>query len=380
MSESRLRVALGERSYDIVVGSGLLRQAGALMAPVLRQKRAIIVTDENVAPLHLKALEAGLDAAAIAHDRIVLPPGERTKDFAHFQTLAEDILALGIERRSALVALGGGVIGDLTGFAAATLLRGIDYVQVPTTLLAQVDSSVGGKTAIDTIHGKNLVGAFYQPVLVLADMDTLATLPRRELLAGYAEVVKYGLIRDPQFFAWLEERGPGLVAGDKAAQREAVLRSCAAKADVVSRDEREEGERALLNFGHTFGHALEAETGFGEVLLHGEAVALGMRLAFDFSVRAGLCPAEAAARVRRHYDAVGLPASLAAVANGRRFSADALLARMRRDKKVRNARLTLILTRGIGEAFISPDIDERQVRDFLMDETAKPLSAGAGAA
>ena len=377
MSADRLRVELGARSYDIVVGSGLLEQAGTLMQPVLRQKRVVVVTDTTVAALHLARLEAGLDAVSIAHEKIVLPPGEQTKDFAHFQKLAEDILGLGIERRTTLVALGGGVVGDLTGFAAATLLRGLAYVQVPTTLLSQVDSSVGGKTAIDTIHGKNLVGAFHQPVLVLADMDTLATLPRRELLAGYAEVVKYGLIRDRAFFEWLDGAAPGLVAGDAAARREAVLKSCAAKAVVVAADEREEGERALLNFGHTFGHALETETGFGDALLHGEAVALGMRLAFDLSVRLGLCPAEAAGRVRRHYQAVGLPQSLDGLGNARPFSADGLLRHMRHDKKVRDGRITLILARGIGDAFISHDVPEGQLRDFLAAETANSLAAGA---
>jgi 3-dehydroquinate synthase len=259
-----LRVKLGTRGYDILVGSGLLGEAGALIAPVVRQKRAIIVTDENVAKLHLARLQTGLDASGIAHRAIVLPPGEATKDFAHFSKLCDDALALGIERGTPLIALGGGVIGDLTGFAAATLLRGLDYVQVPTTLLSQVDSSVGGKTAIDSRHGKNLIGAFHQPVLVLADIDTLSTLPRRELLAGYAEVVKYGLIRDRGFYEWLETAGPKLVAGDIDARRQAVLKSCAAKAAVVAIDERETGERQLLNFGHTFGHALEAENGFGE--------------------------------------------------------------------------------------------------------------------
>ena len=370
----RLRVELGARSYDIVVGAALLEQAGALMRPVLRQPRVIIVTDETVARLHLARLEAALDQAGIAHRSVILPPGEQTKDFPHFQKLVEDILALGIERRTALVALGGGVVGDLTGFAAATLLRGIDYVQIPTTLLAQVDSSVGGKTAIDTRFGKNLVGAFYQPVLVLADIDTLSTLPRRELLAGYAEVVKYGLIRDRGFFDWLEREGPGLVAGDAASRRAAVLKSCAAKAEVVAADEREDGERALLNFGHTFGHALEVETGFGDALLHGEAVGLGARLAFDLSVRLGLCPGEAAARVRRHFAAVGLPVEIAGIANVRTFAADALLAHMRHDKKVQDGQITLILARDIGQAFISRDVPAGVLREFLAAETTKSLS------
>jgi 3-dehydroquinate synthase len=369
----RLRVELGARSYDIVIGSRLLEAAGALMRPVLRQNRVVVVTDETVALLHLPRLAAALDTAGIAHETVVLPPGEQTKDFRHFQKLAEDLLGLGIERRTTLVALGGGVIGDLTGFAAATLLRGVPYVQIPTTLLAQVDSSVGGKTAIDTIHGKNLVGAFYQPALVLADIGALATLPRRELLAGYAEVVKYGLIRDRAFFEWLEGNGAALVAGDEALRREAVRRSCAAKAEIVAGDEREDGARALLNFGHTFGHALEAEAGFGEALLHGEAVALGMRLAFDFSTRGGICAEAEAARVRRHYDAVGLPSSIGA--GNQPLAPDRLLAHMRHDKKVRDGKITLILARAIGEAFIEPDVSEDQIRAFLAAQGANSLAA-----
>jgi 3-dehydroquinate synthase len=365
-----LRVKLGTRGYDILVGSGLLGEAGALIAPVVRQKRAIIVTDENVAKLHLARLQTGLDASGIAHRAIVLPPGEATKDFAHFSKLCDDVLALGIERGTPLIALGGGVIGDLTGFAAATLLRGLDYVQVPTTLLSQVDSSVGGKTAIDSRHGKNLIGAFHQPVLVLADIDTLSTLPRRELLAGYAEVVKYGLIRDRGFYEWLETAGPKLVAGDIDARRQAVLKSCAAKAAVVAIDERETGERQLLNFGHTFGHALEAEAGFGDALLHGEAVALGMRLAFDLSAKLGLCPKDSVARVRRHYAAVGLPVSLGQIANGRRFAPPALLQHMGKDKKVRDGRITLILAHDIGDAFISRDVERTTIEAFLAAETA----------
>lgn len=368
-ARDRLRVELGARSYDIVVGSGLLGEAGALIAPVVRQKRAIIVTDENVAKLHLAALRSGLDQGGIAHQTIVLPPGEATKDFAHFGKLCEDVLALGIERGTPLIALGGGVIGDLTGFAAATLLRGLDYVQIPTTLLAQVDSSVGGKTAIDSRHGKNLIGAFHQPVLVLADIDTLATLPPRELLAGYAEVVKYGLIRDRAFYEWLEQAGPGLVAGDADARRHAVLKSCAAKAHIVAIDEREVAERQLLNFGHTFGHALEAETGFGDALLHGEAVAMGMRLAFDLSARLGLCPKDLVVRVRKHYAAVGLPVELKQIANGRRFAPADLLRHMSKDKKVRDGRITLILAHDIGDAFISRDVERQTIESFLAAET-----------
>ena len=359
----RVTVALGARSYDILVGRGLVAEAGARLAPVLRQKRVVVVTDETVAGLHLARLAAALDAAGIRHDAIIVPPGEATKDFAHYAKLCEDILALGVERATAIVALGGGVVGDLAGFAAATLLRGLDFIQMPTTLLAQVDSSVGGKTAIDSAHGKNLVGAFHQPVLVLADIDALATLPRRELLAGYAEVVKYGLIRDRGFYDWLEANGAALVAGDAAARQEAVRRSCEAKAAIVAADERETGERALLNFGHTFGHALEAATGFGDGLKHGEAVAVGMQLAFDLSVRLGLCKAETSERVRRHLAAVGLPTSPSGRAGA--LAADRLLALMRKDKKVSDGRITLILARDIGDAFVCRDVVPATLADFL---------------
>jgi 3-dehydroquinate synthase len=375
----RLTLALGARSYDIVVGRRLLAEAGALVAAAVRQKRVVVVTDEHVAALHLERFRAGLAAGGIAAEPIVLPPGEETKDFAHFARLCEDVLSLGIERATPIVALGGGVVGDLAGFAAATLLRGLDFVQVPTTLLAQVDSAVGGKTAIDTRHGKNLVGAFHQPVLVLADVDVLATLPRRELIAGYAEVVKYGLIGDRGFYDWLEANGEALVAGDAALRQEAVVRSCTAKAAIVALDERESGKRALLNFGHTFGHALEALTGFGKGLLHGEAVALGMQLAFDLSARLGFCPPAAAARVRRHLSALGLPTALAAIPA---VAPDALIATMQRDKKVSGGRLTLVLARDIGEAFLCRDVLPTTLAAFLADavrdrnslEPALPLS------
>ena len=359
-----IEVALGERRYDIHVGAGLLARVGALVAPHAKGRRVVVVTDESVARLHLPALAASLDAAGIPHAELTVPPGEASKDFAHYADLCERILALGIERGTLILALGGGVVGDLAGFVAASLLRGIGYVQIPTTLLAQVDSSVGGKTAINAAHGKNLVGAFHQPVLVIADVDTLATLPRRELLAGYAEVVKYGLIRDRAFFEWLEREGAKLCAGDAAALARAVAESCRHKAAVVVADERETGERALLNFGHTFGHALEAETGFGPDLLHGEAVAAGMALAFEFSRRLGHATAQSSERVRRHLTAVGLPAGLHDVA-GRRFDPDRLLAHMRRDKKVRDGRLTFILAREIGDAFVARDVPEAAVREFL---------------
>ncbi|HEX7970355.1 MAG TPA: 3-dehydroquinate synthase, partial [Stellaceae bacterium] len=297
--------------------------------------------------------------------------------YRYLADTCDGLLAAGIERRDLVIALGGGVIGDLAGFAAATLLRGIDYVQVPTTLLAQVDSSVGGKTAIDTPQGKNLVGAFHQPLLVLADIDALATLPRRELLSGYAEVVKYGLIRDRGFYEWLEAHGAALLAGDAASRQEAVMRSCAAKAALVAADEREDGERALLNFGHTFGHALEVAGGFSDRLLHGEAVALGMQLAFDLSARLGLCPADTAARVRRHLAAMGLPGEIAQAAGG--APAAALLAHMQKDKKVKDGRITLILARDIGDAFICRDITPQALDTFLAEAAARGRNAPAPA-
>ncbi|HLJ62648.1 MAG TPA: 3-dehydroquinate synthase [Stellaceae bacterium] len=358
-----LKVSLGNRSYDIVIGEGLLNDAGRYLKSVIRGRRVVVVSDTNVAPLHLKPLLAGLEAGGLAHHTIILPPGEQTKDLAHFGRLSEEVLALGIERTTPLIALGGGVIGDLTGFAAACLLRGLDFVQVPTSLLAQVDSSVGGKTGIDSRHGKNLIGAFHQPVLVLADIATLATLPEREVRAGYAEIVKYGLIRDTAFYEWLERHGQALLSGDPAIRRAAVLRACAAKASVVAADEREAGERALLNFGHTFGHALEAETGFSGMLLHGEAVALGICLAFDFSVMLGLCPMPEAARVKAHLRSLGLPTALQDV---QPFSPDSLIAHMRKDKKVRDGRITLILARAIGDAFVSSDVPEGRLREFLV--------------
>ncbi len=369
-SHSTIDVALGDRSYEIRIGEGLLAEAGAHLAPLLGEHAArrhvTIVTDANVAALHLDTLTRALDAAKITHRAIVLDPGEHTKDFTHLAKLLDDWLDLGIERRSMIVALGGGVVGDLTGFAAAIALRGIDFVQMPTTLLSQVDSSVGGKTGINTRHGKNLVGAFYQPRLVLADIDVLDTLPPRELRAGYAEVVKYGIIRDPGFFAWLEKHGPALIAGDHAARTEAVAISCQAKADVVSADEREQGERALLNLGHTFGHAMEAESGFSDRLLHGESVAIGMVLALQLSERIGLCPAGRAARLIAHLDAVGLPSSPA----GYGYTVPALLAHMQHDKKVEGGKLTFILASDIGKGVIARDIATDDVAALLAKALA----------
>ena len=362
----KLRVELGERAYDILIGPDLIAAAGEHIAPLMRRKQAVIVTDAIVARPLLAPLQQSLDAASIAHQTITLPPGEGTKDLAHFGRLVDDILACNIERGTMLVALGGGVVGDIAGFAAATLLRGIDFVQIPTTLLAQVDSSVGGKTAINTKAGKNLLGAFYQPRLVLADTGAMATLPRRELLAGYAEVVKYGLIADAEFFDWLDVEGDKVCDLDPAALNRAVLTSCRMKAEIVAGDERETGDsRALLNFGHTFGHALEAETGFGDALLHGEAVALGMVLAFDFAVRLGIASGQDATRVRRHIERLGLPSELGAI--GLAGKADALLAHMGKDKKVRDGRITLILPRRIGDAYVMRDAKSEELRAFLAD-------------
>ncbi len=347
-----VRVALDARSYDIVVGSGLLARAGELMAPVLKQRRVFIVTDSNVAPLYLQPLIQSLGKSEIRADHAIVPAGEGSKDFAHLNTLVDAMLSAKCERSTMIVALGGGVIGDLAGFAASVLLRGVDFVQIPTTLLAQVDSSVGGKTGINTAAGKNLVGAFHQPRLVLADTDTLKSLPQRELLAGYAEVAKYGLLGDAAFFAWLEQDGKSaLAATNGEAMRHCIVTSCEAKARVVAADEREGGVRALLNLGHTFGHALEAECGYGDSLLHGEAVAMGMVLAFDLSVRLKLCPAEDAARVRAHFNAVGLRTALPRTGVHGPITVERLIGHMGQDKKNQDGAITFILAHRIGEAF-----------------------------
>jgi 3-dehydroquinate synthase len=365
----RLRVDLGDRGYEILVGGGLIERAGQEILPLIRRRHVVVVTDDVVAGHYLGALRDSLSRASIANQSVLLPPGEETKDLAHFGRLAEDILAAGIERGTALAALGGGVVGDITGFAAATLLRGIDFIQIPTTLLSQVDSSVGGKTGINTRKGKNLIGAFYQPRLVLADTSVLASLPRRELLAGYAEIVKYGLIRDAEFFAWLEAEGHSVCALAPEPLQRAVVTSCAMKAEIVAGDEREEGDRALLNFGHTFGHALETETGFSSRLLHGEAVALGMVLATDFAAKLGLVAPENASRVRRHLEDCGLPTRLAEIGlTG--IPADRLLGHMSKDKKVRDGRITLILPRCIGDTFVMKDAPIELLRDFLAAAAA----------
>ncbi len=361
-----VRVALGARGYDVIIGAGLIAEAGERLGALAQGRPVVVVTDETVAGLYLATLEGSLAQAGIAYRTFTVPPGEASKSFAAYQENAERILAAGIERETIILALGGGVVGDLAGFLAATLLRGLDFVQLPTTLLAQVDSAVGGKTGIDTRQGKNLVGAFHQPRLVLADVATLQTLPDRELRAGYAETVKYGLIRDADFFAWCETNAASLLKGERALRAQAVRHACRAKADIVAEDEREAGRRALLNLGHTFGHALEAETGFGEALLHGEAVAIGACIAFDFSAELGICPAQDAARVRAHFARTGLPTGLDAPQLGRRRPGpDALIDRMASDKKTKQGALRLILARGIGKAFLAEDINLVRLREFL---------------
>jgi len=350
----KVRIELGSRGYDIAIGSGLLARAGELVAGIAKSRRLIIVTDSNVAGLYLSKLEMALVAAGFEPPpSIVVPAGEESKSLASFAEAAERLLALGIDRKTVVVALGGGVVGDLAGFLAATLLRGIDFIQIPTTLLAQVDSSVGGKTGIDSGHGKNLIGAFHQPLLVLADIDALTTLPPRELKAGYAEIVKYALLGDHRFFDWLEENGAALLAGEPTALIHAIATSCRAKAAIVEEDEREGGRRALLNLGHTFGHAFEAETGFGPILNHGEAVSIGMVLAFDLSVRLGFCPANDLMRMRRHLIQHGLPVSPPGMID---FEPSALIRRMQGDKKAEGGKLTFILVNGIGNAFVARDI------------------------
>ncbi|GIL38849.1 3-dehydroquinate synthase [Roseiterribacter gracilis] len=361
-------IALDGRSYDVAIGRGLLEEAGARIAALKPKGVLHVATDATVADLHLQALLASCEAAGLRAVPHILPPGEASKSWSFYEDLSERILAAGVERGSMIVALGGGVIGDLAGFVAATMLRGIDFVQIPTTLLAQVDSSVGGKVAIDTKAGKNLVGAFWQPRLVLADLGVLDSLPLRELRAGWAEIAKYGLIDDPAFFAWCEANGKAALAGDDALRAQAVAHSVRAKARVVAADERESsGVRALLNLGHTFGHALESALGFDGQLLHGEAVAIGCCMAFDLSVRLGLAPLEDAQRVRAHFANVGLPTEPPAGVG----DADALLALMQTDKKVADGRIVFVLTRGIGRAFVARDVSPDDVRAMLGDTLKK---------
>ena len=369
MTNTTVRVPLGERSYDIHIGAGLLERTGALLAPVLKRPRVAVVTDDHVFAAQGQRLRAGLAAAKIEADFISLPPGEATKSFAGLETLTGRLLDLGVERDDLIVAFGGGVIGDLAGFAASVLRRGCRFAQIPTTLLAQVDSAVGGKTAINAAQGKNLIGAFHQPEIVIADITALETLPPRELRAGYAEVVKYGLISDAPFFAWLETNGRALLGGDASARAYAVKVSCESKAAIVGGDERERGKRALLNLGHTFGHAFEAYFGYSDKLLHGEGVAIGMALAFDYSARLGLCADGEAARLKAHLSASGLPEDIAALSETP--PAAALATFMMQDKKVEQGKLTLILADAIGRARIVKDADIADVGAFLKEKTGR---------
>jgi 3-dehydroquinate synthase len=369
-----VEVALGARAYEIFIGRGLIGTLGKAVNALRPGARCAILTDATVARHHLAATQGALAAAGVEAARIVVPPGEGSKSYATFETVCEAIIAAHIERSDLVVALGGGVIGDLAGFAAACVRRGLDFVQVPTTLLAQVDSSVGGKTGINSPQGKNLIGAFHQPILVVADTALLDTLPAREFRAGYAEVAKYGLIGDAAFFSWLEANWQDVFAGGQSsgsfAREHAIAVCCRAKASIVARDERESGERALLNLGHTFGHALEAGCGFSERLLHGEAVALGMALAFEFSTRRGLLAPADAARASAHLAAVGLPTHLNEVPGGVP-GVDALMDLIAQDKKVKRGRLTFILVRGIGQAFVENDVDAAEVRAFLAEKLAR---------
>ncbi|HEY1309936.1 MAG TPA: 3-dehydroquinate synthase [Pseudolabrys sp.] len=361
-----MQVALGARAYDIAIGRGLIASLGERIKALRPSTKCAIVTDTTVAKHHLPAAARALKSAGIESSAIVVPEGEGSKNYATFETVCEAIVAARIERGDLVVALGGGVIGDLAGYAAASVRRGLDFVQVPTTLLAQVDSSVGGKTGINSRYGKNLVGAFHQPILVVADTALLDTLPKRDFRAGYAEVAKFGLLGDAAFFSWLEANWQEVFSGG-AAREHAIAVCCRGKAGIVARDERETGERALLNLGHTFGHALEAGAGFSGRLLHGEAVALGMALAFEFSARNGLIGATDAARARSHLAAVGLPTQLKDVPGGVP-GIDTLMDLIAQDKKVKRGKLTFILVRGIGQAFVENDVSAAEVRAFLVDK------------
>ena len=369
-NQRTVNVALGDRAYDVLIGPGLLKQAGQLIASRVGRVKCGIVTDENVARHHLAVLEDSLKAAGLLAGRaIILKPGEATKSFTQLGPLCERLLELGLERGDLVLPFGGGVIGDLAGFAAGILRRGVRFVQIPTSLLAQVDSSVGGKTGINTPQGKNLIGVFHQPSLVIADTDVLTTLPPREMRAGYAEVAKYGLLGDAPFFGWLEKNWQGVFGNSGPALTHAIETSVKAKAGIVARDEHETGDRALLNLGHTFGHALEAWTGYSDRLLHGEGVAIGMCLAYRLSEQLALSPKGEAQRAASHLKAVGLPTRIADIPGGQ-ANAGELLRLMGQDKKVRQGQLTFILVKGIGQAFVTREVKPEVVRAFLANEIA----------
>ncbi|MDB5431843.1 MAG: 3-dehydroquinate synthase [Caulobacter sp.] len=362
-------VGLGERAYEVRIGPGLIDRAGEHLAPFFKRRRTAVVVDQTVADHHGERLAVALEKGGLAVDMLVIPPGEERKSFEGLADLSDRLLGLGLDRGDLIVAFGGGVVGDLAGFAASIYKRGIGFIQIPTTLLAQVDSSVGGKTAIDTPRGKNLIGAFHQPRLVLADLDVLATLPDREMRCGYAETLKYGLLGDFAFFEWLETAGPAVLAQEPQALLKAVSRSVEMKAEIVAEDETEQGRRALLNLGHTFGHAVEAELGFGDGLKHGEAVGLGMAQAFRFSAAMGYCQQQDAVRAEAAIAAARLPTRLSDI-SALPFNADRLIAHMGQDKKAEGGALTFILARAIGDAFVAKGVDPAAIRDFLLCEGA----------
>ena len=369
MNLNVVNVDLGSRSYEVRIGQGLIGQAGRQIAPLLHRRKVAVITDDTVAAKHLMDLAKAFETEGITMTALTIPPGEASKGWEQFARCVEWLLEQKIERRDVVVAFGGGVVGDLVGFAAAVLRRGVRFVQIPTTLLAQVDSSVGGKTGINTPQGKNLVGAFHQPSLVLADIDVLGSLAPRDFLAGYGEVVKYGLLGDARFYDWLEANAPAMAQGDVGLRQYAVTRSVEMKAGIVSRDETEEGERALLNLGHTFCHALEKATGFSDRLLHGEGVAIGCTLAFELSQRLGLCAQEAPSRVRAHLKAMGMKTDLADIP-GDLAGPEALLSLMGQDKKVIDGKLRFVLAHGIGEAFVAEDVPHEMVLRVLSDALA----------
>ena len=361
-----VHVGLGDRAYDIEIGSGLLMRSGEMIMPLLKRPHVAVISDENVAQLHLSTLREGLEKAGISMSALTLPAGESTKSWPHFERAVEWLLSEKVERNDVVIAFGGGVIGDLVGFAAAVMRRGVRFVQIPTSLLAQVDSSVGGKTGINAPQGKNLIGAFHQPSLVLADTDVLGTLSARDYLAGYGEVVKYGLLGDVEFFQWLEANAQRAAAGDMAARISIVKRSVEMKADIVVRDEKESGDRALLNLGHTFCHALEAATGYSDRLLHGEGVAIGCALAFELSARMGLCSQEDPSRVRAHLRDMNMKVDLSDIEGDLPVS-DTLIELMKQDKKMMGGQLHFVLAHGIGEAFVTPDVPPEMVKSVLDD-------------
>ena len=369
MLSETVRVNLAGRSYDIAIGQGLLAQAGTLLSPHFIRKFAVVVTDENVAKLHLTTVTSSLEAAGFTTKAIILPAGEKTKSYEQLAKTCDALLAAGVERKDVVIALGGGVIGDLTGFAAAILRRGVNFIQIPTSLLAQVDSSVGGKTGINSSHGKNLIGAFHQPVAVLADLDVLKSLPQRQRAAGYAEIVKYGVLGNADFFSWLDSNVESIMACDMKATAQAVKTSCEMKARIVAEDETETGIRALLNLGHTFGHALEATTGYSDALLHGEAVSIGIVQAFGFSESLGHCEQGLSRKVASHLRRAGLPTHVSEI-KAKLPPPEVMLKLMYQDKKAEGGKLTFILAEAIGKAFIAKGVEESKVLAFLKVDAA----------